>query len=62
MARKSILTQFLRDESGATAVEYGLILALVVLAMLTALNGFASVAIEMWNNVSTKTSTAINGG
>lgn len=43
-----------RDRRGATAVEYGLIVALVVLAMLAALSNFANVSVGMWNNVSNK--------
>jgi pilus assembly protein Flp/PilA len=39
------------DQTGATAVEYGLILALVVLAAMGALVGLASVTIEKWENV-----------
>ncbi|KQU62472.1 pilus assembly protein [Sphingomonas sp. Leaf339] len=38
----------------ATAVEYGLIVALIVLAMLGALNSVAGVTTNMWGNVSTK--------
>jgi pilus assembly protein Flp/PilA len=36
---------------GATAVEYGLILALVVLAMMAALSSFATSANNMWYRV-----------
>lgn len=61
MAGRNVLNQLLRDESGATAVEYGLILAMIVLAMLTALSGVADATIDMWNNVSDKTSAAVNG-
>jgi pilus assembly protein Flp/PilA len=39
------------DRKGATAVEYGLILALVVLAAMGAIVGLASSTIEMWSNV-----------
>jgi pilus assembly protein Flp/PilA len=39
------------DESGATVVEYGLILALIFLAMVTAVVGFANGTIELWNYV-----------
>jgi pilus assembly protein Flp/PilA len=50
------LTTFLKhignDNSGATAVEYGLILSLLVIAMLAALNGVATTTIDMWNTVS----------
>ena len=41
-----------RDERGATAVEYGLICSLIVLAMVAALNRFADTTTGMWNNVS----------
>lgn len=35
---KNLFTKFLADESGATAIEYGLIAAGIALAILTALN------------------------
>ncbi len=41
------------DEKGATAVEYALILALIMLAMVASLNGLSSKTSSMWNNVST---------
>ena len=47
-------TGLLRCERGATAVEYGLILALVVLAMIGALSNVANKTIGMWNNVATE--------
>ena len=40
-----------RDDRGATAVEYGLILALVFLAMVGAVVSFGQGAIEMWEYV-----------
>lgn len=45
------LRQFARDRRGATAVEYGLIGALIVVAMIAALRDFANTSISMWNNV-----------
>ncbi|HYN45866.1 MAG TPA: Flp family type IVb pilin [Allosphingosinicella sp.] len=48
------MRRFLRifkDERGATAVEYGLILAMIFLAMVGALTVVASTTTEMWNNV-----------
>jgi pilus assembly protein Flp/PilA len=36
---------------GATAVEYGLILALIVLAMMAALSNFAASANNLWDRV-----------
>jgi pilus assembly protein Flp/PilA len=44
----------IRDERGATAVEYGLILAMIVLAMMGALSQVASVTTGMWNNISSE--------
>jgi pilus assembly protein Flp/PilA len=36
---KSILKRFVADESGATAIEYGLIAAGISLAIIAAVNG-----------------------
>ncbi|MDB5702119.1 MAG: Flp/Fap pilin component [Sphingomonadales bacterium] len=44
------------DNRGANAIVYGLIAALVVVAMMGALNGLASVTIGMWNNVAANVS------
>ena len=46
------------DKRGATAIEYGLIAALVVVAMLTALSGLANITLGMWTNVATKVAEA----
>lgn len=46
------------DQRGATAVEYGLILAMVVLAIIAALIGLADVTTTMWNDVSDKVQQA----
>lgn len=44
------------SERGATAVEYGLICAMIVLAMFVALQNVASKTMSMWNNVATEVS------
>ena len=41
-----------RDTRGATAVEYGLILALIFLAMVGAVQTFGQEVIGMWNFIS----------
>lgn len=46
------LSRLLTDHRGATAIEYGLIAALLVIAMLVGLGAFADATIGMWNNVS----------
>jgi pilus assembly protein Flp/PilA len=52
------LIDCLRDSRGATVVEYGLIVALVVLVMLGALSSVASRSVSMWNNVSARVNEA----
>ena len=37
-----LLSYFLKDESGATAIEYGLIAAGIALAIIAAVNGLGS--------------------
>jgi pilus assembly protein Flp/PilA len=39
---KTWLSKFLRDESGATAIEYGLIAAGISLAIIAAVNGLGT--------------------
>ncbi len=48
-----------QDCSGATAVEYGLILALIFLAAVGAIGFFGDSANSMWNNVSNTMSNAV---
>ena len=47
------LLKLIRDRKAATAVEYGLIVALIVLAMMAGLSQFAGTTIKMWNDVAT---------
>ena len=51
------LLRIIKDERGATAVEYGLILALIFLAMVGAVANFANTTINMWNHVSDEVSS-----
>jgi len=53
---KKILQRLIGDEGGVTAIEYGLILALIAIAMMSALIGFTSRTVEMWDNVSERVS------
>lgn len=54
------LRALLIDRKAATAVEYGLIVSLIVIAMLAALNGVADAAIGMWEHVSVTSVEAMN--
>lgn len=52
------IARIMRDSRGATAIEYGLILGLVVIAMIVGLSAMADSTIGMWNTVNTKVSQA----
>ena len=46
--------RLLRDTRGATAIEYGLIVALLVIAIITALQGVADENTGLWAMVTQK--------
>lgn len=46
------VTRFLNDESGATAIEYGLIAALIAVAAITAMSSLGDNLTNTFNNVS----------
>ena len=50
--------RFLADESGATAIEYGLIAALIAVAIIAALNALSGNLQTVFNHVGTQLSTA----
>lgn len=48
------LFNLLRDERGATAIEYGLIAALIAVAAITAMTSIGTKLGDTFNNVSNK--------
>lgn len=46
----SVFFRFLRDESGATAIEYGLIASLIALAILGGVGGLADSLEVLWGD------------
>lgn len=48
----SLVLRFLRDESGATAIEYGLIAAGIAVALITVLNGLGTKLKTTFSSVS----------
>lgn len=40
-----------KDQRGATAVEYGLIIALIFIAMVGAVTQFGQTTINMWDHI-----------
>lgn len=48
------IRKFVKDESGATAIEYGLIAALIAVALIAALETMGGSLSNMFNGVATK--------
>ena len=55
--RGSFIKKLLRDNRGATAIEYGLIVSLIVIAMIAALDGVANENTGLWARVKEKVTT-----
>ena len=47
------------DDRGATAIEYGLIVALIIFGMMAGMMTFATGLTDMWNNVDQTINEAI---
>jgi pilus assembly protein Flp/PilA len=55
---KSLFIRFLKDEAGATAIEYALIAAGIALAIIVAVNALGQELLKIFTNLTTK----LNGG
>ncbi|MGJ8537372.1 MAG: Flp family type IVb pilin [Parasphingopyxis sp.] len=55
---KNWVRNILHDERGATAVEYGLIVSLIVISMVGALAVLGNSTTTMWNDVSNEVSAS----
>ena len=62
MSISGFLQKVCADERGATAIEYGLIVALIVLAIIVSMSAVADATIGMWNDVAQKSVEAIKQG
>jgi pilus assembly protein Flp/PilA len=58
MTAKSFFIKLCRNKRAATAVEYGLILVMLVIAIISALKGVADENTGMWAIVSSKSAAA----
>ncbi|MET0250708.1 MAG: Flp family type IVb pilin [Novosphingobium sp.] len=54
----NFLTKLLHDESGATAIEYGLIAALIAVAAITAMQGLGNSLTTTFETTSNKLDSA----
>ncbi|HTE76025.1 MAG TPA: Flp family type IVb pilin [Xanthobacteraceae bacterium] len=55
---KTLLTRFVRDESGVTAIEYGLIAALISVVIITAAAAVGVQLAAVFNNIATQLAAA----
>lgn len=58
----SIWNRFLRDDHGATAMEYALLASLMAIVAIGALQALGSAMSEKWDTISTSMDDAVNGG
>ncbi len=54
----NIFARFIKDESGATAIEYGLIAALIALAIMVGAGAVGTSLGTKFNSIATKLNTA----
>ena len=55
---KTIFARLMKDESGATAIEYGLIAALISVALITGATALGNQLDTLFGNLSTEMTTA----
>lgn len=56
-----LIARFRRDEAGATSLEYGLIIALIFLVILSALTAFGGTGSGIFNNAMNALRVAMGG-
>lgn len=56
------VTRFIKDESGATAIEYGLIAALIAVVLITAMSALSGKIGGLFDSIGTELDTAGSGG
>ncbi len=56
----NMLRKLATDKSGATAIEYGLIVTLIVIAMIVSLTGVATESTALWTTITQKSQDAID--
>lgn len=55
----TLFTRFLKDESGATAIEYGLIAALISVAIVAGVGSLGSTLNTTFTTIGSKLTTAV---
>lgn len=55
----TFIKKLVDDQSGATAVEYGLIVSLIFFAIYLTLQSLAGATVDIWKNIETRSNEAI---
>lgn len=58
---RRILARWLRDESGPTATEYAILLALIVITLMGAVNTFGNTTSGLWSQNANQIISALSG-
>lgn len=58
----AMIRKLLKDHKGGTAIEYGLIAGLIVIAMIASFTELANTTTSMWGNVHAKIEASRSGG
>lgn len=58
---KEQIVRFLKDEDGATAIEYGLIAGLIAIAIIVALSTLGDELSQMFGRITTEVQGAVKG-
>jgi pilus assembly protein Flp/PilA len=59
LTMSNIFCRFVKDESGATAIEYGLLAGLIAIALITALNNLGTDLKDLFGRVGTELDGAV---
>jgi pilus assembly protein Flp/PilA len=57
---RNLMNRFVRDEQGATAIEYGLILTLIAAACIAGFKALGGTTTTGWNGMANTASTAMS--
>ena len=58
---RRLISRFLTDDSGATAIEYGMIAAMIIVVILVALTAFGDASTGVFNSAMSQIDAAITG-
>ncbi|MBW8784924.1 MAG: Flp family type IVb pilin [Novosphingobium sp.] len=62
MSKRSLWKDLAKDRRGATAIEYGLICGLIVIAIFVSIQSFANENMRTWNTVSNAVQNSVASG